>query len=69
MVTKVSLSTTQAEFEHLHEKADSRATSVKVLCEALEHLLLDHARLCRALADSTSFKLEEPAKVRVRERR
>lgn len=69
MVTKVSLSTTQAELEHLHNKTNNRALGVKVLREALEHLLLDHARLCRALADSNSFQLVEPTKVRVRERK
>jgi hypothetical protein len=69
VTVKVSLETTQANLEHLHERADSRGAAVKVDREALSRLLIDHARLCRALAESSSFKLEEPAKVRVRERR
>jgi hypothetical protein len=69
MTVKVSLSTTQNELEHLHVKAQSRALTVGVGREALEHLLLDHARLCKALTESTSHVLEEPARVRVRERR
>jgi ATP-dependent protease Clp ATPase subunit len=69
MTIKVSLSTTQAELEHLHNKTNNRALGVKILREALEHLLLDHARLCKALTESTSHVLVEPARVRVRERR
>ena len=69
MAVKVTLTTTQEELDHLHSRADSRAQTIKVGCDALSHLLLDHARLCSALAESTAFKLEEPAKVRVRERR
>jgi hypothetical protein len=70
MTVKVSLITTQNELEHLHEKTnDGRALAVRIEREALAHLLVDYARLCTALAESTSFKLEEPAKVRTRERR
>lgn len=68
MTITVKLETTQTEFEGLHEKAEGRATAVKVDREALTHLLGDHARLCAALSSGTSFKLEEPVRIRTRAR-
>jgi hypothetical protein len=67
MTTTIKLETTQAEFEHLHDKVNERrALAVKVEREALTHLLGDHARLCAALGSSTAHRLEEPVRVRLR---
>lgn len=69
MTTTIRLETTQTELEGLHEKAsEGRAAAVRVEREALIHLLGDHARLTAALSSSNAHKLEEPVRIRRRDR-
>jgi hypothetical protein len=69
MATKIQLITTTAEFDRLHELADSRKDVVKVDRESLAKLLLDHSRILNALASSTMFTVQEPVQIRQRHKR
>ena len=58
----ITLYTTMAEFEGLHERYDrtrSTSKSVTVNREALVHLLIDHSRLFEALRQAGQVQVAE----------
>lgn len=58
----VNLSTTQEQFETLHEAVNGKAKSVRVDAEALSRLLVDHAALVRE-GKAHGLKITEPRPV------
>ena len=59
----ITLNTSMAEFEALHERYDrTRSTSKSVTVEraALIHLLMDHSRLVDALRQAGPVEVTEP---------
>lgn len=60
--TLITLYTTMAEFEGLHERYDRRRStskSVTVDREALIHLLMDHSRLIEALRQAGQVQVSD----------
>lgn len=59
------LTTTQHQYETLHELVSGRAKTVKVDAQALINLLVDHSALIRE-ARAKGIKVTEPVMQRVR---
>lgn len=55
----ISLTTTQEQFEALHEAVEGRAKTVRVDAVALLNLLIDHTALVRE-ARAKGIKIAEP---------
>ncbi len=56
----IRLTTTQTQFESLHELVQGQAKSVRVDVQALTNLLIDHAVMVRE-ARSKGIRVEEPS--------
>jgi len=66
VTTRVELLTTQEVFERLHRLVSGRGVSVRVECDELRQLLIDHSVMLANLHSSTSFKVIEPLPKRIR---
>lgn len=61
----VNLTTTQEQFESLHQAVDGKAKHVRVPAEALQRLLIDHAVLVRE-GRAKGLKITEPRPQRLK---
>lgn len=61
----VQLLTSQAEFEGLHEAADTKRTEIKVDQLSLSHLLIDHSVMQAALL-AHGIKVSGPTRSRAK---
>jgi hypothetical protein len=66
VITRVELLTGQEVFERLHKLVSGRGVSVRVGCDELRRLLIDHSVMLAALHKSTSFRVVDPPPKRQR---
>ena len=68
MITRIELTTSQADFDQLHALANTRRGTVKVETQALLHLLIDYSVLLGAVQGRSGFTVIEPTAKPLRQR-